>query len=463
MADHERALADAPPARAPVRASPLVEGPVLPTLLRLGLPNTVATVTLTLPVLVEAWRIGQLGGVALAGLALVFPLFMLSTMLSSGAIGGAVSGAVARALGAGDRSGAEAIARSAVVVALAGGLLMTALVLGLGRQLFAALGGSGPVLDVAWAYAGALFPWIWVVWLFNMLAGVLRGAGDMVRPLVAIVVVTSVHLLASGPVILHTDGGGVVAAAHLLAASYGVGLVVILAFLLRPGARVRLRAGRIDWRTTGRIVAKGLLAGSQSVLTIATSLIVTAFAARFGPEVLAGYGIGARIELLMVPLIFGVGGAAIAVGGASAGAGLRARAVRTGWTAAAVAAAIVGTIGVLLALTATRWAPAFSADPAVASVTIAYIEQVGPFYALFAVGLTLYFASQGLGTLLYPVLGTVVRLVVVLVGGALVFAHPSPSVAHLFVVVAMAMAAYGLFNALSLGLGPWRDRQSLGT
>lgn len=442
-------------------SSPLLDSPVLPTLVRLAVPNTAATIILTTPLLVEAWRIGQLGATDLAGVALVFPVFMLSTMLSAGAIGGALSGAIARAVGANDAARAEAAARSAVLISLSGGVIMTALVLGGGRWLFAVLGGQGAVLEAGWAYASALFPWIFLVWMFYMLSGVLRGAGDMVRPLIAIAVVSVLHLAGSGPVILGsdgTDGWGIEGAAHLLAASYAVGLTAILYFLTRGDARVRLRAGPIDWGLTRQIVSAGLLAGSQSIITIATSLIVTGFAARFGPDVLAGYGVGARIELIMVPLIFGVGGAAIALGGAATGAGLNTRAVQVGWTAAVMAAILVGSIGLLLALFAESWTPIFSADPAVIAVMIAYIERVGPVYAFFAIGLALYFASQGLGTLFLPVLGTVVRLVVVLAGGYLVLAGATPNANDLFLVVAFAMAVYGLFNAIALRLGPWKQR-----
>ena len=82
-----------------------------------------------------------------------------------------------------------------------------------------------------------------------------------------------------------------------------------------------------------------------------------------GAATLAGYGIGARFELIMVPLIFGVGSAAIAVVGVAAGAGRCDRAIRAGWTAAGLAGLVVGSLGVALALLANTWASAFSSDP----------------------------------------------------------------------------------------------------
>ena len=65
----------------------------------------------------ETYFVSFLGTDALAGVALVFPVFMLMTMMSNGGIGGGVSSAVARAIGAGRRRDAQALAMHAVVVA----------------------------------------------------------------------------------------------------------------------------------------------------------------------------------------------------------------------------------------------------------------------------------------------------------------------------------------------------------
>jgi len=50
--------------------------------------------------LIETYFVGKLGTDALAGVALVFPVVMLTQMISAGAVGGGISSAVARALAA---------------------------------------------------------------------------------------------------------------------------------------------------------------------------------------------------------------------------------------------------------------------------------------------------------------------------------------------------------------------------
>ena len=86
----------------------LLASPILPTLLKLALPNAIAMVGTTLVAVAETSYIGRLGTEPLAGIALVFPFVMLTQMMSAGAMGGGVSSAISRALGAGDKVTATA-------------------------------------------------------------------------------------------------------------------------------------------------------------------------------------------------------------------------------------------------------------------------------------------------------------------------------------------------------------------
>ncbi len=439
-------------------ASPLTSGPILPLMVRLAIPNTLANILMVIPSLVEAWRLSTFGPSALAGVALVFPLYMLLMMWSAGSVGGAVSGAVARAIGAGDQERANSIARAAMVMGLGGAIIMALMVLGGGTWLFALLGGEGPVLEAAWAYALVFFGLGLIPWIYHMMGSVIRGTGNMTMPMIAVAIMTLVHVLGSGPVI---SAYGVSGAAGLLVFAHGIGIIVLYLFLQRPSAPIRLTAGPIDWALIRQLLGPGLLAATQSLVTIITSLTLVRFAAPFGEEVLAGYGLGARIELLMIPLIFGVGGASIAMVGAATGAGMHRRAIRIGWTAAAIAAVIVGALGIILAATAASWAPILSDNQTVASTLISYIQRVGPFYLFFALGLGLFFACQGMGTLIYPVLGAVVRLAVIVIGGLFLATSGSMTPETLFIVITLGMIAYGAFIAIMLWRGPWKERLKL--
>src|SRR5262249_15962044 len=71
------------------QARGLLEGPVLPTLLRLAAPTVALMLLQGVIAAGEAAFVGRLGSAALAGVSLSFPLVMLMTTLSAGAYGGA--------------------------------------------------------------------------------------------------------------------------------------------------------------------------------------------------------------------------------------------------------------------------------------------------------------------------------------------------------------------------------------
>src|SRR5712672_1412884 len=161
---------DAAPASAP--ANSLLTSPILPTLLKLALPNTVAMFGSTLVAVAETSYIGRLGTEPLAAMALVFPFAMLTQMMSAGAMGGGVSSAISRALGAGDRDRAATLALHAVIIGLLGGLFFTVVMLLFGRHFFVLLGGRGGVLEQARQYSHVLFSGAIAIWLVNTLASV---------------------------------------------------------------------------------------------------------------------------------------------------------------------------------------------------------------------------------------------------------------------------------------------------
>ena len=426
---------------------------LLRPLLRLALPNIAATLIQAAMSFIEAWRLGALGSVSLAAVALVFPLFVLSNMWSAGAIGGAVSGAAARARGAGDRVRAAAVLRAAVVIGCVGGVVVGGLVVSLAVPMFTLAGGQGAVLRDAVAYGQTLFAGIVIIWLFNMTAAVSRGSGDMRTPFIAIVLAAVTYWVTSAPLI---DGFGTVGSAMALLVGFGGGLVVMVAAILFGFTPVPLVWGGVPWAVIGPILRNGLLAASQSVATILAAMLATAYVARLGDAALAGYGIGVRLELLLVPVVFGIGGAAIAVTGAHVGGGRRALAIRGAWLAAFMAAALVGAIGVLTALWPELWRGWFTDIPAVAAVTDHYLRVVGPFYGFFGLGLCLYFASQGLNTLFWPVFGTFLRLAVVAAGVGALSLQGAPNLSHLLMVVAAGILTYGGVIAAGLHWRAWR-------
>src|SRR5207245_10798635 len=83
-----------------------------------------------------------------------------------------------------------------------------------------------------------------------------------------------------------------------------------------------------------------------------------------------------------------------------------------------------------------------------------YLRAVSPFYGLFVLGMALYFASQGAGRLLWPLLANMTRLLIAAGGGWLALRW-SGDVSYVFVALSAGLAAYGLVNAGAVASGAW--------
>lgn len=429
----------------------------LRTLARLAIPNLAASILQSLMLVTEGWYAGTIGPTALAGVALVFPVFMATMMFSAGAMGGAVSGAMARAMGSGDIDRANGVLRTAMLISIGLGCVNALLVLGFGPILFSAMGGKGEVLDMAMRYCWVLFPGIAIVWMANMITGALRGTGDMLRPAVTTLIIVVSHFLLIVLQMFFGSPFGLAGAGGAALGAYTIGQLYVLGVWYGRERAVRISLQGWQHLTGGlRVLGAGALAGSQTVMTIAYSLIATAVFGNMGAEWLAGYGIGMRLELLIVPVIFGIGGAGMVATGTLLGAGRRADAIRMGWLSAFSAAALAGAIGLVVSVWPWLWTGLFTDSPEIAAAAAKTLGRVGPFYGFFALGLCLYFVSQGLETLRFPVAGALLRLAVVAGGFTLLDRQDQLTPDAALWVVAAAMIAYGTSVALGLRLGPWR-------
>ena len=441
----------------------ILTAPIAPTLARMAAPNVIAMFIMFATSAAEAWYVGQLGIAALAGLALVFPLFMLTTMLSAGSIGGAVAGAVAQRLGADDREGAETLALHAFVLALAAAALMAAVFIGFGEAIFTRLGGRGAVLQHALGYSTLLFGGGVALWLANILSSIVRAAGQM-KVAARAMVAGSLTQIATGYLLVFGVGPlpamGIRGAALAVVLGFGFSALLQAVYLLRGrgGIRLRLRGIAIEGRHFVTLLRTGLLASISPVSSVATVIVITGFVARLGEEALAGYGIGSRLEFLLIPMIFGIGAASITMVGVHFGAGQEDRGHRVAWTAAIGAAVITGTVGGTVALFPGLWADLFTQAESVRQICRDYLRIAGPAYGFFGLGLCLYFSSQGVRKPLWPVLAGVLRLTVIAVGGSILVSGGAVEPKSLFWLIAAGMVVYGVASALAVKFGAWRSR-----
>ena len=445
------------------RTKRLLHGPIVSTLLRLAAPGVVLVAFQSAVSITDSYFVGQLGTIPLAGIALVFPLVMLLQMTSAGAMGGGVSSAIARALGAGDLATARRLVVHALVIGLGMGALFTLLLLVLGPSIYQLLGGQNEdTLAQALAYSNMLFAGSILVWLANTLASILRGSGNMSVPAFTLAAASVVHIPlcgllvqgAAGVPAMGIRGAGV---AYVCAAAFST--LVMMLYLIRPSSR--LRPMRTDWQLDRsmfrEIFRVGAVSSLSSLQTVLTSVILTGIVGSYGIAALAGYGVGVRLELLQVPLVFAIGQAQVALIGTNIGAGHIARAKRVAWIGAAMTACMSLSIGLIVFGWPELWVQLFSQDPAVLATGSTYLRLVGPFYPFLALGVCLYFASQGSGRVVLPVLAGTARLIVAVTGGALLVRLNAP-LWTIFVVIALGLLVYGSLTVWAVARTDWTPK-----
>lgn len=442
----------------------MLEDPIVPTLLRMSWPNVLMMLALASTGLVEMWFLGKLGTDVLTGVAVVVPVLMLMQNMSQGAMGGGISSAIARALGAGEQAQADSLARHAIVLSATIGLVLSLLLLSLSSPLFRLLGAEGPSLAAAETYGHVVFAGIVLTWVMSALASVIRGTGNMLLPgavicggALLLVPFCAVLIFGFGPI----QPLGVAGGAWALVAYQAAGSLILGWYCISGRNAVRLRWGTVHWAPIRSILTVGGLACVNPLLTngliASTTAIVGAYA---GTQALAGYATAVRLEYLLIPIAFGLGAPMVALVAANMGAGHFHRARSIALAGGAMAFIVGETVGVAAAIWPEAWLSLFGTDDRLVETGAQYLRIVGPFYGFFALGFSLYFASQGAGRLKWPLVAGALRLLVFAGVGGGVLALTG-SLAAFFAIGAVAMAVYGLCVLWAVSSGSWFENRAL--
>lgn len=440
------------------RTRRLLQGPILPTLLRMAWPNVLVMVAQASTGLIETWWVSHLGTDALAGMALVFPGFMMMQMLSAGAMGGGISSAIARALGGGRREDAGALVLHALIINGLLGLCFSAAFLWFGPPLYRAMGGEAGSLDAALQYSNVVFAGNVLVWLLNALASSIRGTGNMLVPSAAICIGVAL-LIPLSPLLIFGYGPvpalGIAGAGAAVLGTTALTAAVLAWYILSRHSLVRPTLARLRGRLFADILKVGLVGSVSTFQTTLTIGMTTALVgAAAGPDAVAGYGTASRLEYLLIPMVFGLGAPLVALVGTNIGAGQKQRDLRVALMGGAVAFCLAEAVGIAAAIWPIAWLRLFDTDPRMLETGAAYLRVVGPTFGFFGLGLCLYFASQGAGRLLWPLFAGLLRMVLA-VGGGWLALRLTGSLPWVFGVLGAALVAYGMTLTAAVASGAW--------
>ncbi len=251
-----------------------------------------------------------------------------------------------------------------------------------------------------------------------------------------------------------------VAAGSLIA--YSISASVMAWYLFSGRARVipKVRGLRIQRAMFVDILKVGAVACFSPLQSVLTISIFTHMLARFGTEVLAGYGIGARLEFMLTSIAFAIGIASVPMVGMAIGADRVARARRIAWIAGCVSFVSVGLVATVISIFPDLWVDIFTGDASVRAASRQYLAIAAPMYAFIGLSISMYFSSQGAAKVLGPVLAQTARLVFVAAGGGWLSAHHATP-ANFFALAAASMVVLGVLSAASVVLTRWQPKRGV--
>ncbi len=432
-------------------------------LYRLAAPNMLAVIIISIVTFSEAWYVGKVNTVALAGLAIVFPFQTLMGMMGNGGMGNGTASALSRSIGKNDFKRAHSVIWHSALINLFISLVYL-IALGIfSRSIFNLFGASEEVTDQAVLYARIFFGLAPFIWLYFWMKSVLRGLGAIHIMARLDIVVSVIQLVLSGALTLgwgFFPSLGLLGPAIAAVLCQGFAGVAMLILFVSGKFEISLKIIPLDFDVTKDILkvgGMGVLLAFNIALTI---MLTTRFVADFGTEAIAGYGVCGRLEQMLIPLAFGVGGVLVVIVGTNFGASQYERARKSARFGALIIALVATLIGVILALFPSLWIDLFIKELGAFAIGSVYLRIVGPVFGLFAGGQTLSFASYGTGSMIIPVFGGVYRVLITSIFGLSV-SYFSLDISFLFWGVTIGMVGWAIILSLNMISKVWNPEKTI--
>ncbi|MBB1380093.1 MULTISPECIES: MATE family efflux transporter [Pseudoalteromonas] len=284
----------------------LLNDPILPTLKTMTIPMIFGMITLMMFNIVDTFFISLLGTEPLAAVSFTFPVTFTVISLAIG-LGIGTSAVIAKALGSNKIDEARFDASISLMVGVVLVIVLSSVGYLLIDPIFTLLGAGAQVLPLIHEYMNVWF--IGSVFLITPMIGnsVLRASGDTKTPSIVMggaglinAVLDPILIFGFGPV----PALGIQGAAIASVVAWSVAVVIILYILAVKKRLLSLKAGKQTITGAIRKILKiGLPAAGANMLTPVAMAVMTALVAHHGPEAVAAFGVGSRIESIASILV----------------------------------------------------------------------------------------------------------------------------------------------------------------
>ncbi|MCP4724447.1 MAG: MATE family efflux transporter [bacterium] len=422
----------------------LLSGGITKNIITLALPILAANIIANAYYIIDMIFVGRLGPEALAAVSMGGILMSFTwTMLVGLAIG--TSSFIARYYGAKDVKMVTNIARHSILIAVVIAAVLAAYGLFGSEPSLKLLGAEGEVLRLGTSYTKIVFCGSFFLMLLFVVNSMFRGTGDTRTPMITLGISSIINIILD-PLLIFGLGPfpqlGVTGAAIATVIGQGIGAVMNLIILYKGFSRITIRSWRFKPELSlMKSVIKVALPGSiQTLIQTASGLVIMRLVTAYGTIAVAAYGIGLRLDLMVMLPGWALGAAVATVLGQNLGAKQPDRAGRAGWHGVRIYFVMLIVLCCGLWFGAKYVITAFNSDPGVISIGVEYIRTVSIGYLFLSVALILTMSMNGAGY-------TFVPMIIVF---AAVIGYRIPLA--LFASITLDMGTRGLWYAISTSI-----------
>mgnify|MGYP001243188872 CR=1 FL=1 len=297
----------------------ILEGSMYKVIILLSLPIMLTNLIQTMYNLTDTYFLSKLGAVEVASMTLAWPVVFLQLALGVG-IGIAGTTLISQNIGANKIDEAKKIAGQLVVFGMGFSILLGISGVISTPYILKIMGATGSIYDNAYIYLILIVGGAPLMYASFIYSAIKQGEGDTVSPMILSLISVTINIILDPIFIFYLDLGIKGAAlATLLARAIMLFYVVYQLFIRDTPMRLRLKNLKPEFNYIKEITRLGIPA-SIGQATIAMGFVVlNSFVNTYGELTLAAFGIGNRINGLIVMPAMGIGGAVSSIVGQNIG------------------------------------------------------------------------------------------------------------------------------------------------
>ncbi|MBU0573776.1 MAG: MATE family efflux transporter [Candidatus Margulisbacteria bacterium] len=413
---------------------------------------------------VDMFWVGRLGPDAIAAVAMSGTILMIVMFFMIG-VGTGTTAMIARFIGAKDQELADNTAMQSLTMSLIISAVLSVIGYFLSPWMMRVLGASPTVLELGSIYMQITFIGIFIMFFSFLISAILYGAGDTITPLIILGVATILNIVLDPLMIFGVwpfPAMGVAGAAWATVIARALASLMALEVIFRGRSRVHVRLSeyRLDLGLMWRILKIGIPSSAQMSLRGFMNVFLMSFVAAFGTMAVAAYGIGVRIEMIVLMPGFGFASAASTLVGQNLGARNIERARKSAWHSTLYYILLNVVLTILIFTFARQLILIFNNDPEVVKIGTQYLKISSLTYVFVSVALILNRSLVGAGDTMSAMLITFIGLWVVLVPLAWYLSKFTPlGLLGIWIAIVAAIVVQAVLNVICFEAGGWQSKK----